>query len=150
MHQELIITLGCMLIIYYTGNADNPLTCIELIRKCTDDKCCGKAFNDAFYHCYSVLLWWNNSRNSTTPVCSDRCTNAMSVLYNDHIGKDLRCCKNGLSEVDQNNLITLKVIERRNNARINLENICKISHTQGCNHDQLLDTFQSKNIFFYI
>ena len=136
---------------YYTDSADNPLACFGWKNKCTDDKCCRKAYDDAFYYCYNVSMWRNNSRNIVAPVCSDRCANALGVLYNDHIGKNLRCCKSGiLSEINQNNLTTLKVMERINNARRNLENICKISHTQGCNDDQLLDTFQSKNMFSYV
>ena len=136
---------------YHTDSADNPLTCFEWRDKCTDDKCCRKAYNDAFYYCYNVLIWRNDSRNVTTPVCSDKCANALGVLYSDHIGKTIRCCKCGiLSEIDQNNLTTLRVIERCNNARRNLKSICKKSPTQGCNDDQLLDTFQSKNVFSYV
>ena len=78
---------------------------------------------------------------TTAPVCSDRCANALGILYSDYIGKNMRCCTCGkFSDIDQNNLSALKTIAMCNSSRRNLENICKVSHTPGCN--RLPDTFQ--------
>ena len=101
-----------------------------------DDKCCRKAFHDVIYLCDNIYNWQNISlsANTTPPTCSERCANALRILYSDHVGKNLKCCKcRKFSDVDQNNLNALKVIERCHAGRINLENICKISRTSGCN-----------------
>ena len=126
---------------HYTMN-DSSLTCSGWREKCIDDKCCRKAFHDAIYLCDSVYSWVNNSRTmATPPTCSDRCANALGILYSDHIGKNLRCCAcEKFSDVDHNNLSALKAIERCHAGRINLENICKISHSSGCN--KLPDTLK--------
>ena len=133
---------------HYT-TVDSSITCSEAREKCMDDKCCRKALDDAFYYCNSVYRWQNSSRTVTTaPACSDRCVNALGILYSHHIGKNMRCCTCGkFSDIDQSNLIALKVIERCNSGRINLENICKVSHTSGCNKP--LDTFQGNQEYNY-
>ena len=124
---------------------ESSLTCYEWEEKCMDDKCCRKVFNDVIYLCGNIYDWQNISRTNTTPpTCSERCANALSILYSDHIGKNLRCCKcNKFSDVDQNNLGALKEVERCYAGRINLENICKISHSSVCN--KLQDTFEGNH-----
>ena len=130
---------------HYT--TDNPsLTCSVWRERCMDDKCCRKANNDVFYYCNNVIWWKNNSRAITTaPVCSDKCLNALHVLYSDHIGKNMRCCPCGkYSDIDQNNLSALKLLEMCNRVKRNIENICIVPHTSTSDCNQTVDTFQGK------
>lgn len=89
-------------------------------------------------------MWKNNTKTITTtvPVCSDRCTKALGVLYGDPIGKNLKCCIcEKFSDIDQSNLNALKKLELCKSSRLNLENICKVSQTFGCDPP---NTFQGK------
>ena len=95
-----------------------------------------------FYYCKNVREWSNDTRAVTTvPVCSDSCVIALDILYSDPIGKNMKCCTCGkFSDIDQSDLTALKKLEMCKRSRINLESICKVSHTfDRCNSS---DTFQ--------
>ena len=95
-----------------------------------------------FHYCQDVREWSNDTRAVTTvPVCSDRCTNALDILYSDPIGKNMKCCTCGkFSDIDQSDLTALKKLEMCKRSRSNLENICNVSQTFG--HCDPLDAFQ--------
>ena len=99
--------------------------------------------NDVFYYCKDVREWSNDSRAAVTtvPVCSDRCANALDIVYSDPIGKNMKCCTCGkFSDINQSDLSGLKKLEVCKRIRFNLENICTALHTSDqCNP---LDTFQ--------
>ena len=128
----------------------SSLTCFGLNEKCNDDKCCRKALNDMFYYCKHIIEWRNDTRAVTTvPVCSDRCANALNILYSDPIGRNMRCCTCGkFSDIDQSDLTALRKLEMCKQSRLNLENICKL--TQSFSHCNPLDTFQGIYIAMYI
>lgn len=120
--------------------------CDQWIGRCKENKCCRKAIHDIHYYCGEVRNWENDSL-TTPPVCSDACINAVKVLGNDPIGKNIKCCECGkFSDVDQNNfgalwgLVTCKRSER------NMENLCKIRELFNCSRPTQEDQFKGNEI----
>ena len=109
-----------------------PSTCQQWINRCREDKCCRKAYHEAHYYCKEIKEWKNGSLTSP-PTCSDACRNAYKALFDNPIGKNIRCCKCGrFSNVDQNNFGALKVLEYCKRTRINMDSFCNLSQEYNC------------------
>ena len=120
-----------------------PLSCNQWINRCRENKCCRKAFHESSYYCYEVIVWKNNSVTAP-PVCSDTCTNSLERLYNDPIGKNLKCCNCGkFSDVDPNNFAVLNLLEGCKRTRRNFDSFC---NHYNCSQQTQEDKFEGNKI----
>lgn len=111
-----------------------PLPCNQWIGRCRENKCCRKAFHEAHYYCKDVIHWKNGTE---APVCSSACANAFKVLFDDPIGKNMRCCECGkYSDVDQDNFNALKILADCKRNRQNLEYFCNLPQLYNCSRGQ--------------
>ena len=108
-----------------------PPTCYQWVTRCKENKCCSKAFHEVNYYCREVRIWRDST---TTPVCCNACVNALKVLDNDFIGKNIMHCDCGkFSNVDQNNFSELKYLEHCKVTQRNMNRFCnasKLYHSQ--------------------
>ena len=121
-----------------------PPTCSQLTARCREDKCCRKALYEANYYCREILFTkWKNGSLTPPPVCSDACINSIEVVYNDPIGKNIRCCDCGKSDdIDQNDFVALRnLIGCRSNKR-NMNTFCNLSERYNCSRPTREDRFE--------
>ena len=106
-----------------------PLTCPQYVRRCRDNPCCRKAGNDARYYCTEIIYSnWRKGSLTPPPVCSDACINAIDVLFNDPLGKNLRCCDCGkFSDIDHNDFAALRGLMDCRIHRGNMNTFCNMS-----------------------
>ena len=65
-------------------------SCQNALSSCKNNDTCERLYADFVNKCNSVLL-----PNSTDPVCSHDCKQAIDNLYTNHIGFKLKCCDCG-------------------------------------------------------
>jgi len=93
---------------------------------CQRDKCCGKALHEANYYCKEVRHW-NGTGNA--PQCSKRCFDAVTILKNDTIGKNLGCCEcPKLSEIDKTNRLEVEGVLYCKGSQKNMDDICNVAN----------------------
>ena len=109
-----------------------PRTCSQWVNRCRENKCCRKAYNEAHYHCKEIIEWKNDTLSSP-PDCSNGCGDAIKVLYDDPIGKNLRCCECGqFSDIDHNNFEALRSLQNCKRFRRNVERFCNVRELYNC------------------
>ena len=123
----------CFNFIHYTIDPCTIESCQDALSGCKNNNICKRLFADFANKCNSVLL-----PNSTNPVCSDGCKQAIDKFYTDHNGFKLKCCDCG-SLNQQNHLTTVHIPlnpEQCFMERFRLIDYCAVNHDDciNCKH----------------
>ena len=108
-------------------------SCHNALSSCKNNDTCERLYVDFINKCNSVLL-----PNSTYPVCSHDCKQAIDNLYKNHIGFKLKCCDCG--SLNQQNHMTAAHIPQSPDQcfveRIRLIDYCSVNHDEciDCKH----------------
>ena len=114
-------------------------SCQDALSSCKNNNTCKRLLADFANKCNNVLL-----PNSTNPVCSDDCKQAIDKLHTDYNGFKLKCCDCGsLNQQNHMNTVYIPLSPEQcfterfrliDNCAVNYDDCINCKHKGKCSH----------------